>query len=177
MLRRSLLRRICPDGQHDMLLPEPAVPPVSELPSRYWRNASNFRGLSEFLLHHVATIILDYSENYLDVNLYLYYYSSHYVCRYLSHHPWWQNVYAASAARVLSRQRQGPPPHDCQCQSLFHRGDRSAAVGTATQGGPGAPRDHPGRDHVEARALFWCRVDRVSHRPTLGNRQGPGHDP
>ena len=24
---------------------------------------------------------------------------------------------------------------------------------------------------------FWCRVDRVSCRPTLGNRQGPGHDP
>src|SRR5262249_47136555 len=28
MLRRSLLRRVCPDGQHDMLLPESAVSPV-----------------------------------------------------------------------------------------------------------------------------------------------------
>jgi hypothetical protein len=28
MLRRSLLRRVCPDGQHDLLLPEPAVRPV-----------------------------------------------------------------------------------------------------------------------------------------------------
>ena len=64
----------------------------------------------------------------LDYILYIYYYSSHYVYRYLSHHPWWQNVYAASAARVVSRQRQGPPSHDCQCQSLFRGGDRSDAA-------------------------------------------------
>src|SRR5215813_6853239 len=28
MLRRSLLRRVCPDGRQDMLLPESAVRPV-----------------------------------------------------------------------------------------------------------------------------------------------------
>ena len=28
MLRRSLLRRVCPDGQQDLLLPESAVRPV-----------------------------------------------------------------------------------------------------------------------------------------------------
>src|SRR6266478_7200468 len=105
----------------------------------------------------------------LDFILYIYYHSSHYVCRYLAHHPWWQNVYAASAARVVSRQRQGPPPHTCQCQSLFRRGDRSDAIGAATQGGSGAPGDHPGLNHIAARGVFWCRVDRVPSRPTLGD--------
>ena len=89
------------DGQsviHDLIdyfhpLTEPETktygPVPADLPSRFWRNASNFRGLSEFLLHYVATIILVYNENYLDFNLYFYYYSSHYVYRYFSHHPWW----------------------------------------------------------------------------------------
>ena len=38
---------------------------IADLPSRFWRNASNFRGFSEFLLHLVATIIIAYSEIYL----------------------------------------------------------------------------------------------------------------
>src|SRR5216683_4540455 len=168
---RPRARAVCP-----CIPPRPAPHAPSDLPSRYWRNASNFRGLSEFLLHYVATIILDYSENYLDFILYLYYYSSHYVYRYLSHHPWWQNVYTASAARVVSRPRQGPPPHDCESQSLFRRGDRGDALGTAPQGGPGASGDHPGRDHVATRDVFWCCVDCVPRRPTFGDRTGPGHD-
>src|SRR5919201_1648165 len=113
----------------------------------------------------------------LDYILTISYNSSHYVCRYFTYHPWWQNLYAASAARVVSRQRQGPPPHDCQSQSVFRRGDRSHTVGAATQGGSGKPWDHSGRDHLEARTVFWCRVDRIPGRPTLGHRKGPGHDP
>src|SRR5690348_901911 len=114
---------------------------------------------------------------FLVLMLLICYYSSHYVYRYFAHNPWWQNVYAASAARVVSRQRQGPPPHHCQCQSLFRGGDRSAAAGTATQGGSGAPWDHPGRDHVEARSVVWCRVDCVPRGATFGDRKGPGHNP
>src|SRR6266852_2177265 len=115
-------------------------------------------------------------KNNLEYIFYICYYSSHYVYRYLSHHPWWQNLYTASAARVVSRPRQGPPPHDCESQSLFRRGDRGDALGTAPQGGPGASGDHPGRDHVATRDVFWCCVDCVPRRPTFGDRTGPGHD-
>src|SRR5262249_59106411 len=76
-----------------------------------WRKANNFRELVVFLLSCVATIKLANTKLYLDIFLYICYYSSHYVCRYLSHHLWWQNVYAASAARVVSRPWEGPPPH------------------------------------------------------------------
>src|SRR5262249_4481724 len=117
---------------------------------------------------------LKFPLNYI---LRIYYYSSHYVYRYLSHHPWWQNVYAASAARVLSRPRQGPPSYHCECEPLFRGRDRSHATCPATQGGAGTPSHHPGRAHGATRALFWGRVDRVPRRPTLGDRKGPGHDP
>src|SRR5215470_19171927 len=105
------------------------------------------------------------------------YYRSHYVYRYLTHHPWWQNVYAASTARVVSCEREGPPPHDCQCQSLLRRGDRGTAVGAAPQRGPGAPCDSPGRDRVETRVVLWGGMDRVPHRTPLGDRTGARHDP
>src|SRR5215510_16035003 len=144
----------------------PFAPPIgaplgyrTDLPCPFWRKANNFRELVAFLLSYVATIILANTKLSLDIISYICYYSSHYVCRYLSHHPWWQNVYAASAARVLSCPRQGPSPHDCECEPLFRGGDRSAAAGTATQGGPGAPGDPPGRNHVEARIVFWCGMD------------------
>src|SRR6266852_273054 len=120
---------------------------------------------------------MSYNKFNLDYISYTYYNSSHYVYRYLAHHPWWQNVYAASAARVLSRPRQGPPSDHCECQSLCRGRDRSHAACPATQGEPRASWDHPGRDHVEARHVFWCRVDRVPRRATLGDRKGPGHNP
>src|SRR6516165_10935214 len=90
-----------------------------------WRKANNFRELVAFLLPCVATIKLSNTKFYLDIILCIGYYSSHYVYRHLSYNPWWQNVYAASAARVVSRQRQSPPSHHCQCQSVFRGGDYS----------------------------------------------------
>src|SRR5262245_21095291 len=153
-----------------------SIDTITDLPCPFWRKANNFRELVAFLLSYVATIRLANTKLALDIILYICYYSSHYVCRYLSHHPWWQNVYAASAARVLSRPRQGPAPHDCECEPLFRGGDRSAAAGTATQGGPGAPGAHPGRDHVEARMVFWCGMDGLPRGSTLGHRKGVGHD-
>jgi hypothetical protein len=47
------------------------APVVADLPSQFWRNASNFRGLFESLPHYVATIKIAYSEIYLDINLLL----------------------------------------------------------------------------------------------------------
>src|SRR5260370_26850626 len=44
---------------------------VADLPSQFWRNASNFRGLFESLPHYVATIKIAYSEIYLDINVLL----------------------------------------------------------------------------------------------------------
>src|SRR5467141_1761900 len=112
----------------------------------------------------------------LDTKLLICYSRSHYVHRYLSPHPWWQNVYAASAARVVSRQRQGAPSYHCECQSLFRGRDRSHATCPTAQGGAGAPWHHPGRDHVETRNVVWCGVDRVPHRSTFGDRKSAGHD-
>jgi hypothetical protein len=40
-------------------------PLVADLPSRFWKNASNFRELSECLLHFVATIISSYNNIFL----------------------------------------------------------------------------------------------------------------
>src|SRR3989442_12249840 len=106
---------------------------IAYLSCPFWGKVCNFRGLFAFLLHYVATRNMAYIKSYLDYNQYMGYLSSHYVYRYLAHHPGWQNLYAASAARVVSRPRQGPPPHDCPCQSLFRCGDPSAAVGRSTQ--------------------------------------------
>src|SRR4029453_9204363 len=143
----------------------------------FWGKANNFQELVAFLLSYVATIILANTKFSLDIILYICYDSSHYVCRDLSPHPWWHNVYAASAARVLSRPRQGPSPHACACEPLFRGGARRAAGGPATQGGPGAPGDPPGREYVAARMVLWCGMDGLPRGSTLGHRQGGGHDP
>src|SRR5215510_6739513 len=58
MLRRSLLRRVCPDGRHDMLLPESAVRPVwpygAICPVEVSRLASACRAFSLSGLHRVG---------------------------------------------------------------------------------------------------------------------------
>ena len=56
-----------PDG---VQAPQQAFPPIlvveyvhgPDLPSQFWIKANNFRGLFEFLPHHVATINLAYTE-------------------------------------------------------------------------------------------------------------------
>src|SRR6266849_9165656 len=115
-------------------------------------------------------------KNNLEYIFYICYYSSHYVYRYLSHHPWWQNLYTASAARVVSRPRQGPPPHDCESQSLFRCGDRGDALSPAPQGKAGEPRYSHGRAHAQARVILWCGLDRVPHSTTPGDRASAWDD-
>ena len=52
--------------------------------------------------------------------LYVDYYSSYYVGRYLPHPSWWPNVYAAcGASRIAPMGRS--PPHACQSPSVFRR--------------------------------------------------------
>src|SRR5439155_25861250 len=117
-----------PHGSADTLGRAGGPPVAAYLSCPFWGKVCNFRGLFAFLLHYVATINIAYIKNYLEYSQYMCYFSSHYVYRYLAHHPRWQNIYAASAARVVSSPRQCPPPHDCQCQSLFRCGARTAAV-------------------------------------------------
>ena len=85
-----------------------------------------------------------------------------------------KTYYAASAAPVLSRQWQGPPPHTCQCEPLFRGRDRSDPACPTTQGGAGAPGDHPGRNHVAARAVFGCGGRSNTFARRLGIAQALG---
>src|SRR5467141_1188843 len=94
------------------LLPAPAWPHLAEsgfdriFPEDFGERriiSESYLNFCSICSHYKIDLYWSFS---LDTKLLLCYSRSHYVHRYLSPHPWWQNVYAASAARVVSRDRK-----------------------------------------------------------------------